>query len=141
MPVTFKDTSKLTPVTDAVEHVKVELDLTPIKLDLSIPKSSSLPFGLMTELFVLQNKRLNEEIGQSEYFLKLFCLFTQRLPTNEHVSYSALKNLTFPEGVEGMREQMQLVATLMQSVNQLLGALNLGGGEGKAPKEKAKLKN
>lgn len=136
MPVTFKDTSKLTKTSDAVDHVEVKLDLSPIALDLSIPKLPSLPFGLMTEMFVLQSQRTNEEIGQAEYFLKLFCLFTHRLPANERVDFSALKNLQFPDGVEGMQEQMQLVNALTRATSELSKALNLSvGGEGKAKKK------
>lgn len=98
-------------------------------LGLDIPKTRDLPFGGQVELIDLQGKYERAEMGQFEYLMRLFCLFTWRLPKTEHVRYEWLAQQSL-EPTE--------MAGLMSATAELLNAFNEAkeGAEGKAASPK-----
>ena len=59
-------------------------------LGLDVPLTKELPFGAQVELLDLQTRHDQHEFGQLEYLLRIFCVFTARLPKNERVRYEWL---------------------------------------------------
>ena len=59
-------------------------------LGLDVPLTKELPFGAQVELLDLQTRHEQNEFGQLEYLLRIFCVFTARLPKNERVRYEWL---------------------------------------------------
>ena len=59
-------------------------------LGLEVPLTKDLPFGAQVELLDLQTRHEQHEFGQLEYLLRIFCVFTRRLPKGEHVRYEWL---------------------------------------------------
>ena len=105
-------------------------------LGLEIPLTGDLPFGAQIELLDLQSRHEAGEFGQFEYLLRLFCVFTARLPKAERVRYEWLANQHL-EATE--------VAELMQGTLALLthqhSASKGEAEEGNAPKPKRATKS
>ena len=59
-------------------------------LGLEVPLTKELPFGAQVELLDLRTRHEQNEFGQVEYFLRIFCVFTSRLPKSERVRYEWL---------------------------------------------------
>ena len=59
-------------------------------LGLDVPLTKELPFGAQVELLDLQTRHGQNEFGQLEYLLRIFCVFTARLPKSERVRYEWL---------------------------------------------------
>lgn len=59
-------------------------------LGLDIPLTGKLPYGGQVELIDLQSRHEAGEFGQFEYLMRLFCVFTLRLPKAEHVRWEWL---------------------------------------------------
>lgn len=59
-------------------------------LGLDIPLTGKLPYGGQVELIDLQARHEAGEFGQFEYLMRLFCVFTLRLPKAEHVRWEWL---------------------------------------------------
>jgi hypothetical protein len=57
---------------------------------LDIPLDGDLPYGAQIELFDHQNRFNLGEIGQFEYLMRAFCVFTWRLPAQDRVRYHEL---------------------------------------------------
>jgi hypothetical protein len=119
MPIQLKNRDRL-PTSD-YQTVSV--------LGLDIPVTTDLPFGAQVELLDLQARHTDGEFGQVEYLLRIFCVFTRRLPKGEQVRYEwlAQQNLEADE-----------VADLMRGTLELLNALQAksAGGSGNARKKK-----
>lgn len=118
MPITLKNREALPR--EGLETVDV--------LGLSIPVTDSLPFGGQVELMDLQRAFEAGEVGQVEFMMRAFCLFTWRLPKHEHVRYDwlARQNLEPEE-----------IADLMTATLALLNGFKKveESGEGNAPKK------
>ena len=59
-------------------------------LGLKIPLTKKLPYGAQVELIDLQNRYEEGEFGKIEFFMRVFCTFTLRLPPRDHVKWSWL---------------------------------------------------
>lgn len=59
-------------------------------LGLDIPKTDKLPLGAQAELNDTIARNARGEIGETEFILRVFCLFTWRLGRTERVSYQWL---------------------------------------------------
>lgn len=59
-------------------------------LGLEIPLTKKLPYGAQVELIDLQNRFADGDFGQFEYLMRVFCVFTLRLPAREHVRWAWL---------------------------------------------------
>ena len=59
-------------------------------LGLDIPLTGKLPYGAQVELIDLQARHEVGDFGHFEYLMRLFCVFTLRLPKNEHVRWDWL---------------------------------------------------
>lgn len=119
MPIQLRNRDKL-PATD-FQTVSV--------LGLEIPVTTDLPFGAQVELLDLQSQHADGQFGQVEYLLRIFCVFTRRLPKSEHVRY---------EWLAQQRLEAEEVTELMQGTLTLLNALQAkqaDGGAGNAPKK------
>ena len=119
MPIKLKNRDSL-PASD-YETVSI--------LGLDVPLTRDLPFGAQVELLDLQQRFNEGDFGQLEYVLRLFCVFTRRLPKAEHVRYEwlAAQSLDADE-----------IAELMSGTLRLLGFLQVEGDSGNAPKRRAK---
>lgn len=104
-------------------------------LGLELPLRDRLSFGAQVEVIDLQSKYQSGDIGEFEYLMRLFCVFTRVLPKPQQVRFDWLA-----------RQQLEAeeVAELTSGTLQLLNALRSdeggqeqGAGEGKA-KGKAK---
>lgn len=105
-------------------------------LGLEIPLTDSLPFGAQVEVFDLQQRYNAGEVGQYEFLVRVFCLFTKRLPKDEWVRYDDL-------GQKYLHQDD--IAELTEGTLKLLAALRGPDsdegdevGEGNAPKRKGK---
>ena len=81
-------------------------------LGLEIPLTSDLPFGAQVELLDLQGQHEAGQFGQFEYLLRIFCVFTSRLPKAERVRYDwlARQNLEADEVTELMNGTLALLS-------------------------------
>lgn len=118
MPIVLKNRSGLP---------KGDVDTVDV-LGLSIPLTGDLPFGGQVELMDLQAAFDAERVGQAEFLMRVFCLFTWRLPKHEHVRYEwlARQNLEVDE-----------ISEITTATLQLLNAMNdrgEGGEGGNDPK-------
>ena len=139
MPVNI---TRNTPISSEVPKLNLKLELTPIQIDIDIPKLESLPFGLQTELLMLQSQVTQEQISTPEYMFKALCIFTQMNPPGERLSYAQIKNLEFPLGTEGLQEQTKLMSEHISVARELLDGLQWGeSGKAKAKKEPKKAVN
>jgi hypothetical protein len=59
-------------------------------LGLDIPLGGDLPFGAQIELLDLVQRNEDGKVGQFEFLMRLFCLYTRRLPKREQVEYAWL---------------------------------------------------
>lgn len=139
MPVTYTNPNRNTPVTAEVETVNVKLDLTPIQADIDIPKLESLPFGLQSELLMLNSQNTTDEITGIEFVMRSLCVFSRLNPKTEWLDYNMLKNLDFSEAEEPLVEQTRLLAEIRRAAVELLSAVKWGG-EGKAKLARKKTK-
>lgn len=100
-------------------------------LGLEIPLTDSLPFGAQVEVFDLQQRLDAGEVGQFEYLVRVFCLFTKRLPKREWVRYDDLaRQHLHPEDIAELTEgTLKLLAALRGPDGDEVG-------EGNAPKRK-----
>lgn len=105
MPIKLKNLNVL-PTTD-FDTIKV--------LGLDLPLRDRLAFGAQVEVLDLQNRYQAGDMGEYEYLMRLFCVFTHALPKGERVRYDWLANqdLTAEE-----------VAELTAGTLALLNALN-----------------
>ena len=100
-------------------------------LGLDIPLTNRLPFGAQVAIHDLQTKKHEDEIGNFEFLMRVFCLFTLRLPKARQVKYEWLSQQDL---------EADEVQELTEGTVRLLAALNTGSddgdeaGEGKAPK-------
>jgi hypothetical protein len=119
MPITLKNANAI-PSRD-YETVTV--------LGLEIPKTSKLPYGAQVELIDLQTRYEAGEFGHFEYLMRLFCVFTLRLPKAEHVRWDWLAR----QDIEA-----EEVTQLVQGTLALLEAIRSEGeaGSGNAPKKR-----
>lgn len=117
MPIVLKNRGALP--TEPTETVEV--------LGLSIPVTDSLPFGGQVELMDLQNAFEAGEVGKVEFLMRVFCLFTWRLPKHEHVRYEWLSRQTL---------EVDEVKELMDGTLHLLNGFKREVVEGNAPKPK-----
>lgn len=107
-------------------------------LGLEIPITTRLPFGAQVEILDLQTKLNDGELGQFEWLMRAFCLFTRRLPKNQQVRY---------EWLAAQDLESDEIAELTSGTLKLLQALRTDDaagevGEGNAPKApKAKSKS
>ena len=121
MPIVLKNRGGL-PKGDA-ETVDV--------LGLSIPITTDLPFGGQVELMDLQAAFEAEKVGQVEFLMRTFCLFTWRLPKRERVTYEWLSRQQLDAD-----EVTEITAATLQLLNGLKGNEDEdeGEGEGNDPK-------
>ena len=107
-------------------------------LGLSIPKTSKLPFGATVQYIDLVSKRDAGLVGSSEFYFRLFCLFTWRLPRDQRVTY---------EWLSDQRLEKEEIEDIVRATNQLLihyadGNEEEGGEEEEGkPKRKARKAN
>jgi len=59
-------------------------------LGLEIPLRDRLAFGAQVEVIDLQNKYMAGDIGEFEYLMRLFCVFTRALPKTQQVRFEWL---------------------------------------------------
>lgn len=78
-----------------------EVETTTI-LGLDIPLRDRLAFGAQIEVIDLQSKYQAGEMGEFEYLMRLFCVFTHSLPKHDRVQYGwlAQQDLTAEEVAE-----------------------------------------
>lgn len=109
MPIRLKHRD-LIPKTD-YETVSV--------LGLEIPLTNELPFGAQVELLDLQSQHESGAFGQFEYLMRIFCVFTARLPKGERVRYEwlARQSLEADEVTELMNGTLALL-THQQKVSE-----------------------
>lgn len=83
-------------------------------LGLDIPLTDRLPFGAQVAILDLQNRRDEGELGNFEFLMRVFCLFTLRLPKNQQVKYDwlAQQNLEADEVAELTSGTMRLMQAL-----------------------------
>lgn len=100
-------------------------------LGLNIPLTGKLPYGAQVELIDLQARFEDGEFGQFEFLMRVFCVFTLRLPKREHVRWSWLAQQDL---------EADEVTDLVQGTLALLNHQNAvrEAEEGNAPKPKAK---
>ena len=81
-------------------------------LGLDIPLTNELPFGAQVELLDLQTQHEAGAFGQFEYLLRIFCVFTARLPKGERVRYDwlARQSLEADEVTELMNGTLALLS-------------------------------
>lgn len=101
-------------------------------LGLDIPITKRLPFGAQVEILDLSSKRDEGEIGNFEFLMRTFCLFTRRLPKRDRVDYAWLSSQDL---------EPDEIAAIVAATTQLLAAFSGGDddeevGEGNAPKPK-----
>lgn len=101
-------------------------------LNLSIPKTYTLPFGATVQYMDLVSARDEGRMGDSEFYFRLFCLFTWRLPKGQRVSYDWLADQDLdPAEVE----------EIVRATNELLTHYAEGQQQGEAEEgEKGKAK-
>lgn len=98
-------------------------------LGLEVPLTDRLPFGAQVALLDLQAKRDAGDLGNFEFLMRTFCLFTLRLPKSRQVQYEWLS-----------RQDLEAdeVTELTEGTVRLLNALSApqagdGEREGKSP--------
>lgn len=106
---------------------KVDVDTVEV-LGLSIPITNTLPFGGQVELMDLQRAYEAGEVGQVEFMMRCFCLFTWRLPKHEHVRYDWLARQDLEQ--DEIAEMMTATLTLLNGYRD--------GEEGNSPKASQK---
>ena len=94
-------------------------------LGLDIPLTGKLPYGAQVELIDLQARHEAGEFGQFEYLMRLFCVFTLRLPKAEHVRWEWLAR----QDLEANEVQELTEGTLALLTHQQKAS----AGEGNAP--------
>jgi hypothetical protein len=113
LPIRIKNKSKLP---------ETEYDTVTV-LGLEIPKTKDLPFGGQVQLVDLQNAFEAGEIREFEFLMRLFCLFTWRLPKTEHVRY---------EWLAGQKLEPEEVTEITTATTELLNHLNQPDPEAEA---------
>lgn len=102
-------------------------------LGLELPLRDRLSFGAQVEVIDLQNKYQAGDLGEFEYLMRLFCVFTRSLPKPQRVRYDwlAAQHLEADEVAE-------LTSGTLQLLNALKSESPVEGeaGEGKAPATK-----
>lgn len=127
MPIKLKNTTSIP--NREYDTVKV--------LGLEIPLTDSLPFGAQVEMIDLQQRHEAGEFGQFEFLMRLFCMFTRRLPKSEWVRYDWLAQQAL-EPLE-MTELMEGTLALLNNMRAATPDADEGeGGGGNAPKPKAR---
>lgn len=124
MPIKLKNRSKLP-----------DIDFeTVTALGLEIPKTQRFPFGGQVALVDLQNRFAAAEVGEFEFLMRLFCLFTWRLPKGEHVRY---------EWLAAQDLEADEISEIIAAANELLKHLNTPaeGEEGQKKAVRNKTKN
>ena len=98
-------------------------------LGLDIPLTKKLPYGAQVELIDLQNRHENGEFGQFEFLMRVFCVFTLRLPAREHVRWPwlAAQDLEADEVTELVEGTLKLLTHQQERPET-------DGDEGNAPK-------
>ena len=98
-------------------------------LGLDIPLTRKLPYGAQVELIDLQNRFEAGEFGQFEFLMRVFCVFTLRLPARDHVRWSwlAAQDLEADEVTELVEGTLKLLTHQQE-------APAVEGDEGNAPK-------
>lgn len=96
-------------------------------LGLELPLRDRLSFGAQVEVIDLQSRYASGDMGEFEYLMRLFCVFTRSLPKPQQVRFDWLA-----------RQHLEAdeVAELTSGTLQLLNALRnddveQGAGEGK----------
>ena len=104
-------------------------------LGLDVPLTSKLPYGAQVEMIDLQSRYEAGEFGQFEFLMRVFCVFTLRLPKRDHVRWSWLAEQDLEAD-----EVTDLVQGTLALLNHQQAAreAEAEGGEGNAPKPKAK---
>jgi len=102
-------------------------------LGLELPLKDRLSFGAQVEVIDLQSKYQAGDIGEFEYLMRLFCVFTRSLPKPQQVRFDwlARQHLEADEVAELTTGTLQLLNALRND------AVDQEAGEGKA-KGKAK---
>ena len=102
-------------------------------LGLEIPLTKKLPYGAQVELIDLQNRHESGDFGQFEFLMRVFCVFTLRLPARDHVRWSwlAAQDLEADEVTELVEGTLKLLTHQQEKPE---------GDEGNAPKPKARAK-
>lgn len=94
-------------------------------LGLELPLRDRLSFGAQVEVIDLQNKYQAGDLGEFEYLMRLFCVFTHALPKPQRVRY---------EWLAQQHLEAEEVAELTTGTLALLNAISTtveDGAEGK----------
>lgn len=105
-------------------------------LGLEVPLTDRLPFGAQVEILDLNAKLDEGEIGRLEWLMRVFCVFTMRLPKPKRVKYDWLAQQDLePDEIEALTTgTMQLLQALKTDTPEP----KEDGAEGNAPKAKRK---
>jgi hypothetical protein len=136
MPIKIKNANAVLPTsTGYVEAV-----------GLKIPKTDRLPYKARLELLsivhAIDAKQDNPLVGHIDMMLRIFCLFTTRLPRREWVDYEWLAEQDLEQ-----EEMAQILEATQELLSYYLDHLPKGdkvedaeGGEGKAPAKRTRKK-
>ena len=90
-------------------------------LGLDIPLTGKLPYGGQVELIDLHARHEAGEFGQFEYLMRLFCVYTLRLPKAERVRWDWLSRQDLEED-----EIKDLVAGTLALANHQMASAEEG---------------
>jgi hypothetical protein len=102
-------------------------------LGLDIPLTDQLPFGAQVELIDLQAQHADGAFGQYEYLMRIFCVFTRRLPKGEQVRYEWLA----AQDLEADEVTQLVTGTLQLLTHQQAARASVAEGKARAKAPKA----